>query len=119
MAIPVSPVVEGLEPYEVVFGADQPEYRPLPALVGPGPERRVMSRWQLTDEERQLVADGGGVYLSLWTYGQIPPSAIQIMRSAGCADAVRAGMQLDKELSERAGILGAFIEKQLSEAKND
>ena len=64
----VSPVVAGLEQFEVVFGANQPEYTPLHALVGRMPEVRVISRWELTHEERQLIAEGADIYTMQMTF---------------------------------------------------
>ena len=70
MPEPVSPVVPGLEPFEIVFGKDQPEYRPLPALRGRRPYYAVMSRWQLTAEERKQIAEGADLYISQMTFGR-------------------------------------------------
>lgn len=67
--MPVSPVVKQLELFEVVFGAGQPEYTPLPALIGKAPEHSVISRWELTDDERRLIADGGSIFLIQSTFG--------------------------------------------------
>lgn len=68
---PASPVVEGLEQFEFKFGANQPEYLPLPALVGKLPEVNVISRWELTDEEREQVAAGADIYVSQATFGDL------------------------------------------------
>jgi len=64
------PVIEGLESEEVVFAKDQPEYTPLRCLVGLGVDRRVMSRWTLTPEQRKKIAEGADIYLTLLTYGE-------------------------------------------------
>jgi hypothetical protein len=68
---PVSPVVEGLEQFEIVFGKNQPEYMPLPALVGSLPNTNVISRWKLTDEERTAIAAGADIYTSQMTFGSL------------------------------------------------
>lgn len=76
MADPVSPVVKGLEMFELTFGGErnnQPEYKPLPMLRGNG---CVTSRWSFTAKERQAIAMGGDVLISLWTGGVCPPQRI-------------------------------------------
>jgi hypothetical protein len=65
------PVIPGREKDEVVYAKDQPEYRPLRALVeDPDGERRVISRWTLTDEQRKSVANGADIFLSVLTFGR-------------------------------------------------
>jgi len=64
------PVVEGMEAKEVVFAKNQPQYAPLRCLVDDSRgDRRVTSRWTLTDEQRKAVAEGADIYLTLLTYG--------------------------------------------------
>jgi hypothetical protein len=63
------PVVEGMEEVEVVYAANQPPYRPLRTLPSNGPERKVLSRWTLTDEQRAQVLRGADVFLELMTFG--------------------------------------------------
>ncbi|MBQ9655953.1 MAG: hypothetical protein IJV38_08020 [Prevotella sp.] len=49
------------------FGANQPEYQPLPAMViGDA----VVSCWELTDEEKQQVMKEGKIWLGVMTFGQ-------------------------------------------------
>src|SRR6266851_2346146 len=64
---PVSPVLgEEFASLEVVYAKDQPEYKPLPVIRnGAG---IVMSRWKLTDAEREAIANGADLFLSVWTY---------------------------------------------------
>lgn len=64
---PASPVIAGAP--EIVIAKDQPEYIPLPAIVLDGPERKIVTRWELDDEDRARLAAGGSVYLSVWTFG--------------------------------------------------
>lgn len=105
-----SPVVEGLEPYEIVLGGDQPEYQPLHVLRTPGPAYGVMSRWVLSDEERKLIAEGADCYLTLWTFGSAyPPTTLHVMRANADAESVKEQMDLDAELNQR---LGAFLAVQ-------
>lgn len=113
---PQSPVVAGLEPYEIILGADQPEYRPLPVLRGPSPYYATMSRWTPTDEERALIAEGADIYVTIYTFQQpYPPTSVQIMRSPD-PEYVREEMALDRELNER---LRAIYARQQQETKHD
>jgi hypothetical protein len=65
---PISPVMPGSEAIEVVLAKDQPEYLPLPAVYIEEPGRFV-TRWRLSDEERQKVVEGGDVILTQLTFG--------------------------------------------------
>ncbi len=49
------------------FGANQPEYQPLPAMVVGD---AVVSCWELTEEEKQQVMKEGKVWLAVMTFGQ-------------------------------------------------
>ena len=76
---PVSPVMPGSEPIETVFGKGQPEYIPLPAVYLDTLSRPVLTRWRLTDEEREKVAIGGDIVLTLLTFwNPLAPSHLQI-----------------------------------------
>jgi hypothetical protein len=79
------PVFEGLEHKEVVYAKDQPQYRPLRTLVSSGEDRKVISRWTLTDEQRIAVANGADIFLTLATYGS-PLQPILMAVSSGNID---------------------------------
>lgn len=64
------PVFPGLEWREIVYAKDQPQYIPLRTLVSDGPERKVISRWTLTEEQRKAILDGADIFLELSTYSQ-------------------------------------------------
>ena len=65
----------------VVMGKGQPEYIPLPAYRDD--EGKVTSVWELTDEERQLIADGAKVCTCLSTFGHsIQPQSVWISQVA-------------------------------------
>lgn len=68
---PVSPIVRGLEEEEVVYAKDQPQYVPLPCLKSRQPDGTgaILTRWTLTDAERQAIANGADVFLRVLTYG--------------------------------------------------
>ncbi len=68
MAKPATPVIPGHNFAEVNFAANQPQYTPLPAIVTPGGE--VITRWQLSDEERQRVTQTGELWLTMMTFNQ-------------------------------------------------
>jgi hypothetical protein len=53
------PVIDGLEKHEIIWAEDQPPYIPLRSLTSKNNERRVLSRWTLTPEQRKAVAEGG------------------------------------------------------------
>jgi hypothetical protein len=44
------------------FGVNQPEYKPLPAMVNGD---AVVSCWELTDEEKQQVMKEGKIWLGV------------------------------------------------------
>ncbi len=71
------PVISGLEEKEVVYAKNQPEYVPLRTLVSNGRDRRVLSRWEPTLEQRKAISEGADVYLQLLTFGQpLQPSGL-------------------------------------------
>lgn len=67
---PESPVVPGYDLPETVYAKDQPEYQPLPVVKIEGPEGQVLSRWHLSPEDRQRIAEGQDVYLWVSTFGR-------------------------------------------------
>src|ERR1700719_4054431 len=79
------PVFAGLEEREVLYAKDQPEYNPLRTLVSRDRERRVTSRWTLTDEQRKSVAEGADIFLTMLTFGE-PLQPIQMAVGDGKED---------------------------------
>jgi len=68
------PVAPGFESLETVYAKDQPEYIPLRTLASHDAVRRVVSRWSPTLEQRQEIADGKDVFLTLLTFsGPLQP----------------------------------------------
>ncbi len=92
---PVSPVIsEEYKDKEVVYAENQKEYNPLPFV------RRedgvILTRWKPTDSEREAIAAGSDIYLSIWTFNQ--PLQPLYMETVECdADAIR--------IAERMGLL--------------
>jgi len=78
---PVSPVMPGYsEPYEFILAKDQPEYVPLPVVLIEGEEKRLASRWEFTEEERKLIAEGGSLLLQQLTFGPpFQPVAMEVV----------------------------------------
>ena len=107
MAEPVSPVISGLEPYEIVFeGGDDSPFMPLPALRGRGPQYMVSSRWRPTAEERKVIAAGGDIIITQWTFGnpyQATSVAMVINRAETPEEVEKCknALGLDDELNER------------------
>lgn len=54
----------------VVYGANQPEYIPLPAERRPGRSVEVVTCWELSPDELKRVQETGKIYLGLLTFGQ-------------------------------------------------
>lgn len=52
----------------VVFGAEQPEYEPMPARLTD--DGVVISCWELTPEELEQVKKTGQIWLSMLTFFQ-------------------------------------------------
>ena len=64
----VSPVVPGHDLKELVLAEHQDQYENLP-IVECG-EGAVLSRWELSEEEKEFVAKNGYIYLWTWTFGR-------------------------------------------------
>lgn len=61
----------------VIFAKDQPEYRPLPALLYP--DGKVLTEWSFTEEERAAVARGENLRLWIWTGNRpLQPVALEV-----------------------------------------
>jgi hypothetical protein len=109
---PQSPVIEGLEPYEIILAKDQPGYLPLPVLRSASPHYAMLSRWVFTDEERQAIADGADIFLTIYTGGhQYPPTALEVGSKFTNPDAIRESMELDRELNERLRAMFAIADR--------
>lgn len=50
----------------LVYAKDQPEYLPLPVMRSV--DGRVVSRWTLTDEEREAILAGADIFLTVHTF---------------------------------------------------
>lgn len=54
------------EGMNAIYGAKQPEYKPLPAKVEQG---RVVSCWELTPDELKKVQETGKIWLAVFAQG--------------------------------------------------
>lgn len=52
----------------VVYAKDQPQYLPLPAIVDPS--GIVMTEWELSADELEMLMEGGRLRLYLYTFNQ-------------------------------------------------
>jgi hypothetical protein len=76
---PISPVLPGYEVPEVVFAKNQPEYIQLPAVKFESPEGQILTRWELSDEDRQMIAEGADVYLWVNTFDRpLQPVVLEV-----------------------------------------
>ncbi len=76
---PASPVLPGYNVAETVFAENQPEYMRLPAVKLVAPDHQVLTRWELSDEDRKKIAEGADVYLWVSTFGQpLQPVAVEV-----------------------------------------
>lgn len=55
----------------VVIAEYQPEYQDLPSVRTPN--GYVITRWEFTDEERQRIANGEDLFITLLSQGAINP----------------------------------------------
>lgn len=78
-------VVDGMEFEEVVYAKDQPQYIPLRVLTDASPMKAVISRWTLTEKQRESILNGADIYLELSTFGG-PLQPIRMAISDGKLD---------------------------------
>lgn len=55
----------------IVFGANQPEYQPLPAeCVGKPETGQINTCWELSPDELKQIQETGKIWVSILTFGQ-------------------------------------------------
>jgi len=76
----ISPVYnEECVPAEQVIALDQPEYLPLVTLRVPEFGDICLARYEFTDEERKLIADGADLVVSEMLFGgSYTPMALEV-----------------------------------------
>jgi hypothetical protein len=65
---PISPVIPGYDLNEVIYGKDQSQYLPLPAVKGK--DGMVVTRWKLTWAERFHIFRTGNLWLHQLSFNQ-------------------------------------------------
>ena len=109
---PCTPVIPGLDHYELKLGADQEGVEPLPALRSP--DGRIVSRWTFTPEERDIIAQGGDLYVTAYTLNH-PLQALSLdIAQPGQVEIgqARMDMRLDDEFELRSLAIAAREAKQ-------
>lgn len=81
----VSPVVRSLEANELQIGAGQPQYDVLPSICGA--DLRLTSRWRPSPEEREAIANGADVMLTVLTFGRaFQPTMVYVVHPDAALD---------------------------------
>lgn len=79
----IDPVVEGLEDYEKIYALEQGQYIPLRVLPGMDGNSAI-TRWQLTDEQRQMITDGADIMLEVIHFkGPLAPVRVMVTKPDG------------------------------------
>jgi hypothetical protein len=60
----------------VTYAKGQEPYQELPAIVTP--EGRMITRWSPTTAERQAIADGDDIYVTIYNGGVCNPMIVSI-----------------------------------------
>lgn len=60
----------------IVIAEHQPEFIPMPSVRTP--QGQVITRWQLSDEERRAILEGEDIFLTIWSGGAINPVHLNV-----------------------------------------
>jgi len=82
---PSTPVLQNSDRMEVRAGATQPQYNVLPMVVGPQPNKDVLTRWSPTPEQRLEIMAGADIFLIMRTFG-MPITPVKILVGDAVAD---------------------------------
>jgi hypothetical protein len=75
----------------------------LPALVSRDEKRRVLSRWELTPEEREMIANGADIYIALSTFGTAyQPTTVFVHNPADAYGGLKSSIARDYKLPVEA-----------------
>lgn len=85
-----------LKSFEVVFAKDQPEYLPLAAVRSSYPDGKVLSRWPLSREQRDAIADGADIYLELLTFNRPLQPIVMFVTDSLNVDYIKADYGLEQ-----------------------
>ena len=75
---PTTPVISAeFQQQELVYAKDQPEYNPLPVHINS--RGVILSRWKLSDAEREAIVNGADIWLYVCTFNQpLQPLRMQV-----------------------------------------
>jgi len=93
------PVIDGLEHKEIVYAKDQPQYIALRTLVGNDKDRRVLSHWEPTPEQREAIAKGADIYLQLLTFGEPLQPILMFVSDGSWQDFEKISIGIAAEIS--------------------
>lgn len=84
----IGDVVEGLEDHERIYALEQMStYNPLRTLAGEGGNSAI-SRWELTEAQRQMIAEGADVLLEVLHFkGPLAPVKMMLLNQSDLATA--------------------------------
>lgn len=92
-------IVPEFETLEVVYGKNQPEYKPLRTLRSSSESGNVLSRWTLTDEQRQAIAEGADIFLDVMTFhGALQPVRLLVaheLDASSVAESLKIAIPID------------------------
>jgi len=113
---PVSPVIPSRPSLpEQVIAENQKDYLPLPAIVGQ--DGVVLTRWEMSEAERQLFLEQGHIYLMVYTRGApLQPFWLQVEPPlvAQTADQIPDGYD-----TRQPGVMSPERAKELNEQKQE
>jgi hypothetical protein len=72
----IPPILLPADSRALIVAEKQEEYESLPSIVTPAGQ--VITRWELTDEERKAIFLGTDVYVTLLSAGRISPFRISV-----------------------------------------
>lgn len=82
----IGEVVDGLEDHEKIYALDQAQYNPLRTLPGEN-GMSAISRWELTPDQRKMIADGADILLEVHHFGgPLAPVRMMVLDQTGLND---------------------------------
>lgn len=60
----------------IVIAEHQDEFMDLPSVCTP--DGKIITRWRLTEEEREALLSGQDVFLTIWSGGAIQPVYLSV-----------------------------------------
>lgn len=92
----------------VVYAKDQPEYQPLPAMRFP--DGQVITCWEFTEREKQIIASTGKIYINQLTFNQpLQPLMPQVELGSDVQigpNALKTDIKIKRDLSKKVRLRG-------------